>query len=93
MHSLVNDLSQFLLIPFLDEINLVPSIVFDPVPLFLMILHHPLDVLLEPVGLLDLLLELDLLLILQLLDDLLVVHEQLVQSQLELVRLLLLLVH
>jgi len=91
LHTLIDDLGEFLLVLVLEDIDFVPSVTLDLLSLLLVLLHHQLDLLLEPIGLVGLPVQLDPLILLQLLDDLLVMQTELIESLLELSRVLVLL--
>ena len=84
LHTCINDLGKFFLIFLFDLIDLVPSIVFNLVSLLFVFLHHVLNIILQSVGLLNLLFKFNLLLLLEFLDDLFMMHEELIKSLLKL---------
>lgn len=84
LHSHVDDLGELLLVLVLQNVDLLPGVVFNPLALFLVVFVHLIDLFLQAVGLLDLAIKLDLLVLLQLLNNLLVVESELVGAFLEL---------
>jgi len=80
LHTLIDDLGQLFLILVLQHVDPLPSFVFDALSFLFVALDHLFDLLLKPVGLLNLPVKLYLLILTQFLDDLLVIERKLVES-------------
>lgn len=84
LHTLIDDLGEFLFILVFEDIDFVPSVTLDLFSLLFVLLHHHFNLLFQPIGLISLPVQLDPLILLQLLDDLLVMQTELIESLLEL---------
>lgn len=92
LHPRINDLRELLLILLLDPVDVLPRLVLDVLPLLLVLGHQLLTGLAEGRSLPLLLLQLQGVLRLQVLQDLLMGDEEIMETLLELLGLLLLLV-
>lgn len=70
LHALINDLGKFFLILVLENINSFPSIIFNALSFFFVVLYHKFNFILQSISFLNLTIQLDFLILTQLLDDL-----------------------
>ena len=59
LHTLIDDLGKFLFVLVFKDIDFVPSVTLDLFSLLFVLLHHQLDLLLEPIGFFGLPVKLD----------------------------------
>jgi len=88
LHTLIDNLGKFLFILVFEHIDFVPSVTLDFFSLILVLLHHHFDLRFQPIGLIGLTVQLNPLILLQLLDDLLMMETELIESLFELSRVL-----